>query len=91
MYHFVNNMIEENNFCSDVMKKHFNKELLFTKEDKKNSNNSTKCSICDNNFINNVVKVRQCCHIAGKYKGAAHSVGHVDHKLDHKTPADFTT
>ena len=58
MYHFINNMIEENNFCSDVMKKHFNKELLFTKEDKKNSNNSTKCSICDNNFINNVVKVR---------------------------------
>ena len=51
-------MIEENNFCSDVMKKHFNKELLFTKEDKKNPNNSTKCSICDNNFINNVVKVR---------------------------------
>ena len=89
MYDFINNRIEENKFCSDVMKKHFNKELLLTKEDNKISNNSTKCSICDNNFINNVVIVRYYCHITGKYRGSAHSVGHVDHKLNHKTPVAF--
>ena len=26
-------MIEENKYCSDVMKKHFKKELVMTKED----------------------------------------------------------
>ena len=26
-------MIEESKYCSDVMKKHFNKELVMTKED----------------------------------------------------------
>ena len=28
-------MIEESEYCSDVVKKHFNKELVMTKEDMK--------------------------------------------------------
>ena len=32
---FINNMIEENKYCSEVMKKRFNKELVMTKEDNK--------------------------------------------------------
>ena len=32
-YNFINSMIEESKYCSDVMKKHFNKELVMTKED----------------------------------------------------------
>ena len=27
-------MIEESKYCNEVMKKHFNKELVMTKEDK---------------------------------------------------------
>ena len=34
-------MIKESNYCSDVMKKHFNKELVMTKEDNKDLKNST--------------------------------------------------
>ena len=33
VYNFINNMVEESKYCSDVMKKHFNKELVMTKED----------------------------------------------------------
>ena len=40
-YNFINNMIEESKYCSDVMKKYFNKELVMTKEDKENFKNST--------------------------------------------------
>ena len=29
----MNSMIEEGKYCSDMMKKHFNKELVMTKED----------------------------------------------------------
>ena len=36
-------MIEESKYCSDVMKKHFNKELLMTKEDKEDFKGSSKC------------------------------------------------
>ena len=32
-YNFINSIIEERKFCIDIMKKHFNKELVMTKED----------------------------------------------------------
>ena len=31
VYNFINSMIEESRYCSDMMKKHFNKELVMTK------------------------------------------------------------
>ena len=33
VYSFINSMIEDNKYSSDIMKKHFNKELVMTKED----------------------------------------------------------
>ena len=51
-------MIEESNYCSDVMKRHFNKEVWMTKEDNENFRNSTKCWICDDDFVDNDVKGR---------------------------------
>ena len=33
VYNFINNIIKESNYCSNVMKKHFKKELSMTKED----------------------------------------------------------
>ena len=30
VYNFINNMIKESKYCSDVMKKHFSNELVFT-------------------------------------------------------------
>ena len=54
---FISNMIEESKYCSDVMKKHFNKELMMTKEDNENFKNSTKCWICDNDYVGNDVKL----------------------------------
>ena len=38
-------MIEESNYCNDVMKKHFNKDLMKTKEDNEDYKISTKCWI----------------------------------------------
>ena len=55
VYSFIN-MIEESRYCSEVMKKHFNKEFAMTKEDNENVKNSTKCWICDNDYIDNHVK-----------------------------------
>ena len=51
-------MIEESRYCSNVTKKHFRKELVITKEDNKNFKNSTKWWICDNDYIDNEVKVK---------------------------------
>ena len=72
VYNFIGSMIQESKYCSDVMKKHFNKELVMTKKDNEAFENSTKCWICDNDYIDNDIKVRDRCHITGQYIDSAH-------------------
>ena len=47
VYNFISSIIEESKYCCDVIKKHFNKELVMTKKDNEDFENSTKCWICD--------------------------------------------
>ena len=49
------------------MEKHFNKEVVMTKEDNEDFENSTKCWICYNDYINTDVKVSDHCHVTEKY------------------------
>ena len=42
-----------------------------TKEDNEDLENSTKCWICDNDYIDIDVNVRNLCYIIGKYRGSA--------------------
>ena len=77
-------MIEESTYCSDPMKKLFNKELAIAKEDNKSFENSTKCWICDNYYIDNDVKVRNHCH-----RDSAHRDCNVNLKLNHKILLKF--
>ena len=39
-YNFIDSMIEESKPCSNVIKKHFNKELVMTKKDNEDFENS---------------------------------------------------
>ena len=61
------------------MKKH-----LMYKEDNKDFENITKCWICDNAYVDCDVKVRDHCHITGKYRGSAHRDCNINVKLNHK-------
>ena len=47
------------------MKKHFNKELVMSKENNEDFEKPTECWICDNAYFDGNVKVRDCCHISG--------------------------
>ena len=75
-------------YCSDMMKKHFNKEPVMTQNDSEDFENSTKYWICDNDYIENNVK-RDHCHITGKYRGSAHRDCNINVKLNHKIPVVF--
>ena len=77
-------MIEENKYCSNVIKKHFNKEPVVTKKDKEDFENCTKCWICDNDN-----KVRDHCHITGKYRGSARRDCNINVELNHQIPVVF--
>ena len=59
----------------------FNKELVMTKEAKQKFKNSTKRWIYENEYIDNDVKVRQLCHITGKYRGSAQKDCNINLKL----------
>ena len=54
-----------------------------TKEDNKNFKNSTKCRICDNDYV----EVRDYCHITGKYRGSRHC--NINLELNHEIPVVF--
>ena len=42
VYNFISSMIKESKYCSDVMKKYFNKEPVMTKKDNEDFEESTK-------------------------------------------------
>ena len=76
-------MIEESKYCMEMIKTHFNKELATNKEDNEDFKNSIKCWTCDDDNIDNDVKVRDHCHTTGKYRGSAHRDFNIKLKLSH--------
>ena len=82
-------MIKESKYCSELIRKHFNKELVMTKEENEGFKNSTKCWIYDKDYIDNGFKVRDHYHITGKYRGSAHRDCNINLKLNHKTSVVF--
>ncbi|XP_065681557.1 uncharacterized protein LOC136095205 [Hydra vulgaris] len=65
------NMLEEDvkKIYNDYLK--FPKKMIFTMKDKNNFDNAKICHICEKDL--NEDRVRDHCHITGKYRGAAHS------------------
>ena len=86
VYNFINSMVEENKYCSDLMKKHFNRELVMTKNDK-DFENFTKFWICDNVYVEGDFKIH--CHLTGNYRGCAHGDCNTKVKSNNKIPVIF--
>ena len=72
VYKFMENMLEEVNWCKSKMKKHFNKPLKMTKENEIDFQKAIKCHICDKQYTDKDIRVRDHCHITGKFRGSAH-------------------
>ena len=89
VYNFIGSMIEQSKYCNGVMKKHFNKELVITKESNQDFGIPAKCWIGDNDYIDGDVKVRDHCHITRKYRGSAHRDYNISINLNHKIPVVF--
>ena len=57
---------------------------MITKEDNENFKNATKCSICNNDYTEDDVSVRNHCHITEKLKDCAYRDCYINIKLYHK-------
>ena len=64
---------------------------MLIKEDDEDFKNSVKCWISDNAYVHDDVKVRDYCHITGKYRGCSHKGCNIKVKLNHEIPIIFTT
>ena len=71
-YEFIREIFEEYQYCEKIMKKHFNKNLIMSEEEEKQFQPSNTCWICEKLIDNDDEKVRDNCHITGKFRGAAH-------------------
>ena len=72
VYNFMEKMIEEVEWCKSIIKKHFNKPLVMTEENKLDFECAKYCHICKNRYSEEDICVRDHCHITGKYRGSAH-------------------
>ena len=72
VYKFMEAMLDEVKYCKKVMKIEFNKPLRMTKDDKEKFQKAEECHICNKKYIDKDIRVRDHCHITGKYRGSAH-------------------
>ena len=80
-------MVEESKYCTCVIKKHFNKELVTTKENDEDCESCSKCWICGNTFVEGDAKVKD--HVAGNYRGAVHGDCNTNLTLNYDIPIVF--
>ena len=72
VYKFMEKMLEEVKYCKNIMKKEFNKQLITTDNDELSFKLEQKCHICEESYKDKDIRVRDHCHITGKYRGSAH-------------------
>ena len=86
---FINSILKEYNYCRSVVKKHFNKNLIMSAEENEGFELTNIIWICSKLIENSDDKVRDHCHISGKYRGAAHCSCNINFKITKKVPAIF--
>ncbi|XP_068675675.1 uncharacterized protein [Montipora foliosa] len=89
VYKFMEKMLEEVKYCKKIMKKEFNKPLRMTKDDEKEFQKADKCHICEKEYNETDVRVRDHCHITGQYRGSAHQDCNLNFQITDKIPVIF--
>ena len=72
VYEFMEKRLEEVEYCKGIVKKRFNKPLKMTENDELRFKQIDECHICGNRYTDKDLRVRDHCHITGKFRGSAH-------------------
>ena len=86
---FIEWIFKQHKYCNQIINKHFNKKLKMTIENEDDYQNSKDFWICNQKINKDKDKVRDHCHITGKYRGAAHSQCNLKLKIAKKIPIIF--
>ena len=88
-YEFIKAILKEFEYCKKVMKKHFNKNLIMSEEEEEQFQSSNACWICEKLIDDDDEKVRDHCHLTGRFRGAAHWSCNINLQLTKKVPVIF--
>ena len=80
-YKFIKAILNEYKYCKKVMNKLFNKNLIMGEKEENLFQQSNSCWICKTLIGNDKEKVRDHCHISGKFRGAAHWNSNINFQL----------
>ena len=69
--------------------KHFNKDMILTKDDEQNFKNIDNCYICNEKYSAKDIRVRAHCHTTEKYRGSANQDCNITYRLTDKIPVIF--
>ena len=89
VHKFMEDMLDEVKYCQRIAKTHFSKPLKMMKEDEESFQRDEECHICKRPYITTDIRVRDHCHVTGKYRGSAHRDCNLNFKLTDKMPVVF--
>ena len=87
-YEFIKAILKEYKYCRKITNKHFNKNFIMSEEEHL-FQQSNSCCICKKLIDNDEEKVRDHCHVTGKFRGAAHENCNLNFQLTKKVPVIF--
>ena len=82
VYKFMEAMLDEVKYCKNTIKTCFKKPLKMTEDDENEFQKAEACHICDIEYTEKDIRVRDHCHITGQYRGSAHQDCNLKLKLD---------
>ena len=82
---FVKMLEEDIKIITNIPKK----KMIFGKEEKEQFDKQTKCWMCNEEFNDKDVKVRDHCHFTGRYLGATHNSCNLRYRKPKFTPVVF--
>ena len=88
-YEVIKAILKEYKYCKNIMKKHFNKNLIMSEEEEHLLQRSNSCCICKKIIHDDIEKVRDHCHITSKFREAAHQSCNLNFQRTRKIPVIF--
>ena len=82
-------MLDEVKYCRSFINYKFNKDLFVTFDEEDSFQKSTACHICGKEYNKSDKRVRDHCHVTGKYCRSAHEACNLNFKLTDKIPVLF--
>ena len=86
---FISCILDEYEYCRCICRDNFNKSLIMSAEEEEMFQNACSCWICGKLFDLIDEKVRDHCHISGKFRGVAHFSCNTNFKISRRVRVVF--